>query len=223
MNVSREDYLKAIYELGGDKHKIGTKNIATALKVSQPSVSEMIKKLVREGYADYELYKGVVLTPKGLEKAKKIKRRHLLWEVFLVDKLGYSWEDVHAEAEILEHVTSKELERRLDEYLGYPDACPHGSPITSARGHKAQTKEISLSEIIVGQGVTIKRFSDEKALLQYVSQVGLAIGDLIDVNRKGQEVVVVGLENQGSITIPKELANKIYVKKGENIDEENNQ
>ena len=129
MTVNREDYLKTIYELGGETNKIGTKNIATALKVSPPSVSEMIKILVREGYVAYELYKGVILTPSGLEKAQKIKRRHLLWEVFLAEKLGYDEDDVHSEAEILEHVTSPKLEEMLEKYLDYPKACPHGTPI----------------------------------------------------------------------------------------------
>lgn len=129
MTINREDYLKIIYELGGEQNKIGTKNIATALKVSPPSVSEMIKKLVDEDYVEYMLYKGVILTPKGLERAKEVKKRHLLWEVFLVEELGYNSEDVHAEAEILEHVTSAKLQERLEKYLDYPEVCPHGTPI----------------------------------------------------------------------------------------------
>lgn len=129
MTVNREDYLKTIYELGGEKNKIGTKNIATALHVAPPSVSEMIKILVREKYVEYELYKGVILTPRGLARAKIIKKRHLLWEVFLTEKLGYDGEDIHKEAEILEHVTSSKLEERLEKYLDYPKVCPHGTSI----------------------------------------------------------------------------------------------
>lgn len=223
MDVSREDYLKAIYELGGDKHKVGTKSIATSLRVSQPSVSEMIKKLVKEGYVDYELYKGVALTPQGLERAKRVKRRHLLWEVFLVEKLGYNWEDVHDEAEILEHVTSRELEERLDQYLDYPATCPHGSPIVSSTGYRGPNDESPLSDITVGQRARIIRFSDERTVLQYVRQVGLTMGDLIDVKEKDQAGPVVSLKGQEVIVIPKELANKIYVKQGEKIDEEVNQ
>ena len=129
MNISKEDYLKTIYELGGDKEQVSNKNIATALNISRPSVSEMIKKLLQDGYVEYTVYQGIKLTEYGAVEAKKIRRRHLLWEVFLVEKLGYNSEEVHDEAEKLEHVTNKKLEKKLDEYLNYPKVCPHGSKI----------------------------------------------------------------------------------------------
>ena len=209
MTVNREDYLKAIYELGGEKNKIGTKSIATALKVSAPSVSEMIKKLVIEGYVDYELYKGVMLTPNGLTRAKEIKKRHLLWEVFLVEKLGYNWEDVHVEAEILEHVTSPKLQELLEKYLGYPEACPHGSPIINK---DAVYKYISLEKTAPGAKLRIKRFQDDKDILRYAKQEDLKIGDTIMVlekNKYGNTNIQI---NGKSIEIEKELAKKIYVK-----------
>ncbi len=209
MTVNREDYLKAIYELGGEKNKVGTKNIATALEVAQPSVSEMIKKLVNEGYIEYELYKGVMLTPIGLERAKQIKKRHLLWEVFLVDKLGYDWEDVHAEAEVLEHVTSPKLEELLEKYLGYPNACPHGTPIENK---EKTAKYISLNKTTLGGRVTIKRFEDDKEILRYVKQEKLRIGDTIEVLEKSKLGDTNIKVNGKPIEIRKELAKKIYVK-----------
>lgn len=124
MTINREDYIKAIYELGGNIKQVSNKNIAESLKISAPSVSEMIKKLLNDGFIDYELYQGVKLTEYGIKEAMKIRRRHLLWEVFLVEKLGYSWEEIDEEAEKLEHVTSVKLEERLDKYLNYPKFCP---------------------------------------------------------------------------------------------------
>lgn len=129
MNISKEDYLKTIYELGGEEQQVNNKDIAKVLKISPPSVSEMIKKLLQDGSVEYTVYKGIKLTKQGAEEAKKIRRRHLLWEVFLVDKLGYPLEEVHDEAEKLEHITTNKLEERLDQFLNYPKACPHGSKI----------------------------------------------------------------------------------------------
>ncbi len=214
MTINREDYLKAIYELGGETKRVGTKEIATNLKVSPPSVSEMIKTLVREGYVVYELYRGVVLTPDGLDKAKKIKRRHLLWEVFLVEKLGYSWEDVHVEAEILEHVTSPRLERQLEKYLDYPETCPHGTPISSGN-QKEPVEYTSLDTLKVGETAIIKRFEDEKTILQYVKRVGLSIGDIIEINSENQSIITLTVKEGESIEIRRELTKQIYVKRGE--------
>lgn len=129
MTKNQEDYLKAIYELGGQYKKIGTKAIAEALGVSPPSVSDMITKLLQAGYVKYTSYYGVTLTSLGLEQALKVKKRHHLWEVFLAEKLGYGLDEIHAEAEILEHVTSSKLEEALDEFLNYPKTCPHGKTI----------------------------------------------------------------------------------------------
>ncbi len=129
MNISKEDYLKTIYELGGETNQVNNKDIAKVLKIAPPSVSEMIKKLLGDGYVEYTVYQGVRLTEHGTKEAKRIRRRHLLWEVFLVEKLGYSWDEVHEEAEKLEHVTSEKLEESLDKYLNYPELCPHGSNI----------------------------------------------------------------------------------------------
>lgn len=129
MTDNKEDYLKAIYELGGEEKEVSNKQIANSLEISPSSVSEMIKKLLEEGYVEYELYKGIKLTNYGASEAKKVKRRHLLWEVFLFEKLGYSIDDIHEEAEILEHITSEKLEKALDKYLKYPKVCPHNTNI----------------------------------------------------------------------------------------------
>lgn len=210
MTVNRQDYIKTIYELGGEKNKIGTKDIATALNVSPPSVSEMIKKLVKEDYIEYELYKGVKLTSYGLQEALKIKKRHLLWEVFLVQKLGYNWEDVHEEAEVLEHVTSLELEMLLEKYLDYPKVCPHGTPIEN---NHYIFNHISLDNIKTGESVTIQRLEDKKDILRYIRLVNLNIGDAIKILQR-DESGNLKVQNDGTdIEIKYELVKKIYVNK----------
>lgn len=193
MTGSKEDYLKIIYELGGDKLQVSNKDIAKALNISAPSVSEMIKKLLEEGYVEYESYRGVKLTEYGLKEARRVKRKHLLWEVFLVEKLGYDWEEVHEEAEKLEHATSGKLERHLDKYLGYPKVCPHGNDIIH-HGEKALEYKTLESLPLKGKAI-IKRFTDNRELLIYVKELGLNIGDRVEK---------MNIEDGGSIAIKKD-------------------
>lgn len=129
INISKENYLKAIYELGGDTNIVSNKDIAKSLMISAPSVSEMIKKMLEDGFLEYTQYQGVRLTEHGRKEAIKVKRRHLLWEVFLMEKLDYDEDEAHEEAEKLEHIASRRLEEGLDKYLNYPKACPHGTKI----------------------------------------------------------------------------------------------
>lgn len=129
MNQNQEDYLKALYELGGAEINVANKDLAHRLRVSPPSVSEMVSKLLKEGLIYNEKYKGIQLTLDGIKAAEKIKRSHHLWEVFLIEKLGFNADEVHEEAEKLEHVTSKKLQQALDKYLDYPEMCPHGTKI----------------------------------------------------------------------------------------------
>lgn len=211
MSVNRQDYIKTIYELGGEKNRIATKDIARELKVSPPSVSEMIKKLVKEEYLEYELYKGVKLTTYGLEKALKIKKKHLLWEVFLVEKLKYDWEDVHEVAEMLEHITSPKLEERLEEYLDYPEICPHGTPI---RNNGYLFNDISLDQINSGESLVIKRLADDKEILRYAKLIDLNIGDKITVLGKDSKENIKIKNKEKKIEIKFDLAKKIYVDKG---------
>lgn len=208
MTGNREDYIKAIYELGGKENRISTKDIAFALNISPPSVSEMIKKLVEEGYLEYELYKGVMLTRKGFDEAFRIKKRHLLWEVFLVDKLGYAWEDVHEEAEVLEHITSPKLEEHLDKFLGYPKVCPHGTPLED---YRYTTETYSLDNMIIGESIIIKRIEDEKNILRFVNDIELKIGDLVEITNRSPDGIVRVEKDNVSIDIEKNLAEKIYV------------
>lgn len=203
---NKEDYLKAIYELGGKDNKISNKKITEALKVSAPSVSEMINKLLQDGYIEHIPYKGVILTPLGLKQAIEIKKRHLLWEVFLVEKLGYHWEDVHDEAEKLEHVTSPELEKLLDKYLNYPKFCPHGNPII--REEDEEKSYISMKDLSKGEKAVIKRLRDNKEVLRYIEEVNLKIGDqieLVDKDNKRMRIKIRGKEIEIELGFVKDI------------------
>ena len=211
MTVNREDYIKAIYELGGELKEVSNKNIAETLKISAPSVSEMIKKLLHEGYINYEMYQGVRLTEYGVTEAMKIRRRHLLWEVFLVDKLGYSWEEIDEEAEKLEHVTSEKLERRLDKYLGYPKFCPHGSPIIENGTLMDKGKTLDL--LSIGEEGIIGRITDTRKILEYANKMGFKIGDKIKVIGIDISTGMIRCEKDRSLVkIEREIAENIYIK-----------
>lgn len=209
LSGNREDYIKTIYELGGEKNRIGTKEIASVLKISQPSVSEMLKKLVEEDYIEYQIYKGVMLTEKGGREARAIKKRHLLWEVFLVEKLGYDWEDVHEEAEILEHITSPKLEKMLEKYLDYPQVCPHGTSLVNDN-YILDTR--SLDTILEGESVLIQRFKDEKETLRFARDIGLNIGDHIKIINRDSKGNIKIEKNSKKIEVGKKFTKKIYVK-----------
>ena len=210
MTGNKEDYIKAIYELGGQSNQVSNKSIAEALNVSAPSVSEMIKKLLKEGYVEYTLYQGVKLTELGIKEAMRVRRKHLLWEVFLVEKLGYNWGDVDEEAERLEHVTSDELERRLDEYLNYPKICPHGSPIKKDEIVKITYK--TLDTISVGESIIVRRLTDIKELLNYMDSLDLKIGDNLKVVEKALYNGPITLEKNGDqIVMGLDAAKEIYV------------
>ncbi|MBU3204819.1 metal-dependent transcriptional regulator [Clostridium algidicarnis] len=210
MTDNKEDYLKAVYNLGGHRKQVNNKDIAKVLGVSSPSVSEMIKKLLDEGYLEYTPYKGIRLTEYGKNEAISVIRRHRLWEVFLVEHLGYSWHEVNEEAEKLEHVTNLKLEERLDKYLNYPKACPHGSPIF--QNEIGLSKYRNLDTLDVGEETTIRRVFDERQLLQYVDSLDLNIGDEIKVVDLAPYNGPITLrKNEKDIIIGKEAANNIFV------------
>lgn len=123
MTPKKEDYLKIIFELGGTKKKVSNKQIAMSLNVAAGSVTEMVNKLVKEGLAAHTPYAGISLTDEGIEVAEKLVRRHRLWETFLVEKLDYQLSEVHDEAEVLEHVASDKLMKKLDQFLNSPREC----------------------------------------------------------------------------------------------------
>ncbi|MDB7267751.1 metal-dependent transcriptional regulator [Enterococcus faecium] len=181
MTPNREDYLKIILELGGDTTKVNNKQIVSSLDVSAASVSEMISKLVKEELVEHSPYPGVQLTASGLQKASSLIRKHRLWEVFLVEHLDYSWNEVHDDAEVLEHVTSEHLADHLENYLNHPEHCPHGGSIPKKEEVVHEERRQTLESYPVGTKVRIARVLDEKELLDYLVTIDLNINEEYEI------------------------------------------
>ncbi|HTK81089.1 MAG TPA: metal-dependent transcriptional regulator [Bacteroidota bacterium] len=214
-NQSTEDYIKGIYKLQQDGGTVSTSELAAHLEITDASVTDMVKKLSERKLLWHTPYRGVELTEQGKRLALKMMRRHRLWEMLLVKFLGYSWDEVHDEAELLEHVTSDEMEQRLDKALGYPKVDPHGDPIPTAEGI-LEVKELrKLSDSSTGDRVAIARVNDDdSALLQHASRLGLELNAKLRVEEKldfdGSMTVKVGNKKK---FISKKLAEAVFVTK----------
>jgi len=151
--------------------------VAARLGVAPSSVTEMVKKLTLQGYLEHALYGSIVLTPRGRAEALRMVRRHRLIETWLVSEFGYGWDEVHDEAEVLEHVLSDRMLARVDERLGHPTADPHGDPIPAADGSVEQPRGVRLSEVASGTPVRVVRISDrDPAVLRLLEQRGIGPG-----------------------------------------------
>src|SRR2546429_4418048 len=148
---AQQDYLKALYLLGGDGRPVPTRDLAQRLGISSPSVSEMVGRLVTQGLVGRDRYRGQELTKEGRKVALELVRHHRLLEMFLVRVLGYSWDEVHEEAERLEHVISERMEQRIFDLLGRPELDPHGHAIPSLTGKVRAPSERALSECHAGE------------------------------------------------------------------------
>jgi DtxR family Mn-dependent transcriptional regulator len=175
---SEENYLKAIYHLSGKEEKpIATNSLAERLNMRAPSVTDMIKKLSEKGLTEYKKYYGVKLTNAGKEKALKVIRKHRLWEYFLVEKLGFSWSEVHEIAEQLEHINSIELIDRLDDFLDNPAFDPHGDPIPDKNGVMQAKKSILLSKLKENDSAVVTGVNNSSSeFLEYLDNLGVGIG-----------------------------------------------
>ncbi|HYN81324.1 MAG TPA: metal-dependent transcriptional regulator [Gemmatimonadaceae bacterium] len=172
-----EDYLKAIYALGGGTGAVATNDIAQRLELAPASVSGMVRRLADQGLLSYEPYRGVKLTDKGRRAALRTLRRHRVIESYLSSALKYPWDRVHAEAERLEHAASDELVDRMAAAIGEPEVDPHGAPIPSRDGVVDETEYFPLSELAAGLGVRVVRVSDEDAeMLRYLGELAITPG-----------------------------------------------
>ncbi len=179
MTRNKEDYIKEIYKLGGAEQQVNNKQIAEILNVSPASVTEMLGKLQKEELIVYEPYKGTKLTEEGMKAAVALLRGHRLWEVFLIEHLGYTWSEAHEDAERLEHVAPARLIDRLEKYLDYPAFCPHGNAIPQADGKMRIPKLKSLAEMKAGESSTIRRVMEENDLMDYLQELGIHIGSKV--------------------------------------------
>jgi DtxR family Mn-dependent transcriptional regulator len=213
LSSSTGDYLKVIWELNASG-AASTTGIAARLSVSPGSVTRMLRRLQGMGLVDYERYYGASLTAEGRTEALRLVRRHRLIETFLLESLGYSWENVHEEAERLEHAVSDEFTERLAELLGNPKQDPHGAPIPAADGSLSLEDSLPLSEAEAGRRVRVSRVSHEdSATLAYLAENGLIPGRLLKVEkvRALDDVVTVEDEDGTSHVLGRPLARAIFV------------
>jgi DtxR family Mn-dependent transcriptional regulator len=179
---SKEDYLKALYHLEMDFDVVPTNSIADYLDMKPSSVTDMLKKLAEKKFINYQKYKGTSLTKKGKLIALSIIRKHRLWETFLVEKLGFGWDQVHTIAEQLEHIKSDELIENLDNFLGNPKYDPHGDPIPSKDGNIEKMNQKILVELKASQkGIITGVKKGTASLLNYLDKEKVKLGDSIKV------------------------------------------
>ena len=208
------DYVKAIWDLGGTG-AASTKEVSDRLLVSPASVSNMFVRLQEMGLVEYERYRGASLTELGRVEALRLVRRHRLIETFLLQHLGYSWQEVHEEAERLEHAVSDGFTERLAEFLGHPGHDPHGDPIPTAEGALEPDDSFSLSDAEAGNRVRIYKVSDEDAsMLDYLPSHNLVPGRVLEVRevRKFDAVVTVRDEDGESHSLGESLASSVFVR-----------
>src|SRR5690606_3672385 len=186
MTRSEENYLKTIFHLGmGETGAVNTNAIAQQMETKPSSVTDMAKKLAEKDLVHYTKYQGVSLTEAGTRTALSIVRKHRLWEVFLVEKLNFSWDEVHEVAEQLEHIQSEKLIKRLDAFLGYPKEDPHGDPIPDADGEIVSVQKTLLSELEIGQeGVCVGVKDTSPSFLQYLDKQKVSLGTKIKILSK---------------------------------------
>lgn len=214
MTQSKEDYLKLIYQEGGQNERISNKTIADKLRIAPASVTEMLNKLHKDGYVDYLAYKGSKLTDKGLRACIHVVRSHRLWEVFLMRHLNYTWSEAHEDAHLLEHATPKRMTERLDLFLNHPAYCPHGSAIPKSDGKLSSVQLFALADISVGISVFIRQVTEQKELLDYLQNKEVEIGKQAEIiSKEDYEGPVTIQINEKQIKISYKAANQIFVEK----------
>ncbi len=184
-SVSEENYIKSIYHLQVQHQRVNATMLAAMVNTKAASVTDMLKKLQKKTLVDYEPYKSFVLTEAGNKLALTIVRKHRLWEYFLVNKLGFAWDEVHEIAEELEHIGSIELVKRLDEFLEFPSFDPHGDPIPNSRGKMSILKRSNLTEIPLKTTAIVNYIQDQSAtMLDLLRHYHIGIGTKIKVSKR---------------------------------------
>ncbi len=215
LSYAEENYLKAILKLSGSPDgTVSTNAIAAQLDTSAASVTDMLKKLSDKELITYQRYKGASLTDDGQRIATTLVRKHRLWEVFLVQSLGMTWDEVHEIAEELEHIQSDRLIDRLDHFLGHPKFDPHGDPIPNAQGKYTLRAQIPLSELKPGQeGVVIGVREDETSFLKHLNEKGLTLGKSIKVITNDDYDNTLSLQVEGhELNLSGKVARNIMIK-----------
>jgi DtxR family Mn-dependent transcriptional regulator len=215
MTLSEENYLKTIYHLtSAIEGEISTNAIAEKMETKASSVTDMLKKLSEKDWINYKKYQGVSLTEKGQLAAKMIVRKHRLWEVFLVEKLHFAWDEVHDIAEQLEHIKSEQLINKLDDFLGNPTKDPHGDPIPDSNGKLIIIEKVLLSEVLPNQKCQCVGVKDSStAFLKYLDNNRIALGTLIKMLSEEEfDLSLKIVIDHKEIVISHKIASNLYVK-----------
>ena len=212
---SQQDYLKALYHLHGDSRPVPTRDLAQRLGISSPSVSEMVTRLTAQGLVEHDRYRGQQLTRDGRKVALELVRHHRLLEMFLVQVLGYSWDEVHEEAERLEHVISERMEQRIFELLGRPELDPHGHAIPTLAGKVRPVSERPLSECRAGERVIVQGVSDDDPRrLRELERRGLLPGTHVEVVAPSEYEGPIDVRMKGRrVSVPLGLARALFVER----------
>lgn len=214
-SFTEENYIKAIYKLiEKSGMTVSTNAISEKMNTKAASVTDMLKKLYAKQLINYQKYKGVTLTRKGEKLALTIIRKHRLWEMFLVEKLDFKWDEVHDVAEQLEHVKSDKLIEQIDKFLNYPKSDPHGDPIPDAKGNLNLTKSQLLSEIKKNDNCIMTGVVDHSpAFLQHLDRLGLTLGNEIKITKiiEFDHSLEITINNKNNLFISNDVAKNILV------------
>lgn len=214
-STAEENYIKAIWRLQLADNNVTTNELSAELQTKPASVTDMLKRLSEKKLLHYAPYYGVTLTPEGKKLALSIIRKHRLWEYFLVEKLKFEWDAVHEIAEELEHVSSPELIERLDAFLGYPKADPHGDPIPDSKGRMTSTSNVTLQQLQEAQPAMVTGVGDQSSsLLELLRQKNIGIGTKLEIKQRHafDGSVEIKIRNQALINLSEQLAKNIFVK-----------
>lgn len=212
---SKENYLKAIFHLQEEEGLVTTNALAAELSTRPASVTDMLKKLKAQKLLLYEKYQGFRLSNEGRKVAIQIIRKHRLWELFLVEKLQFGWEEVHEIAEELEHISSRKLIDRLDEYLGFPTTDPHGDPIPDAHGKLISRNDISLVDLKLNKMAEVSNISDQSPeMLDLLKHKNISLGTKLEIRKRFSvdNSVEIRVRNQSPVTISEHVAKNVFVK-----------
>ncbi len=214
--TAEENYLKAIFKIEEKEGKAASTNaVAAAMQTTAASVTDMLKRLAEKELIAYEKYRGVQLTEQGSQVAVALIRKHRLWEVFLVEKLGFAWDEVHELAEQLEHVHGNNLVSRLDTFLGYPKFDPHGDPIPDAEGRWTFRQQALLSTLLPNEHGIVSGVDDHStAFLQYLDQLGLTLGAEIELLERFpyDQSIRVRTRDGRELVLSEKVTQNLYVK-----------
>lgn len=213
-SASKENYIKAIFHLQQEQESVTTNALAEALQTKPASVTDMLKKLKLQKLLQYEKYRGVKLTPDGRKLAVQIIRKHRLWEYFLVEKLQFGWEEVHDIAEELEHISSKKLIDRLDAFLDFPKADPHGDPIPDINGKMPSLQQSAVSDMPLNSSGTVNGISDQSSeMLELLRHKNIHLGTKLEVKKKfGVDgSIEIKIRNQQPVNISEHVAKNLLV------------